>query len=122
MTTRNWLLFILALPAFALAYYFAVALPENQKARLDFDRERYQTEKKEQVEREAKLKEERDNKQIFFDACVADAVTAYWSYVKLNGEPVKGKPDTYNAPTTVWDTADKRKTNAIAECHRLYDK
>lgn len=119
---RKWLLVVLALPATALAYYFGIALPQSDRARFQFERDKYAAEIKEKAARETKQAQEQFERKTLLDACAADADTSYWTYVKLNGTAVANKPGAYSAPTTVWSTADKRKKDSLEECHKQFDK
>jgi hypothetical protein len=109
---------ILLIPALAVSYYFVVVLPSNERAKLQLEKDKYEAEKKERAERE----EQKKDNDILFGSCTVDADSAYWSYVKLNGKPVPGKAGTYSAPMHIWDAAEKRKSNALAECHKEFDK
>jgi hypothetical protein len=115
-------LLILAVPALAIGYYFAIALPANQRAALEFEKQKYEAEKQDKSRKASDELIANQSRKLEFDSCVEEADLEYWNYVKLNGKPIAGKPGAYNAPVTVWEVADKRKINAVAECHRLHDK
>ena len=122
MLSKNALLLVLLLPALAVAYYFAIALPSNEKAKLQFEKAKYDAEKKEKADSATKMQQADAERKTSLDYCVSQADLNYWNYVKLNGSEVKSKPGTYTASLQVWNTADKRKNDALAECHRQYDK
>lgn len=73
-----------------------------------------------EADTKAKAEGEKTLNEALLDGCLADADTHYWSYVKLNGTEIPNKPGTYNAPTSVWDYADKQKKSALDECYRKY--
>ena len=117
---RNGLLAVLAIPPLAVAYYFAVALPANERARLQFEKEKYEAAQKEKLAEESKRQKELEDQQALLDSCIGDAELTYWRYIKLNGNAVPNKPGTYTATVQVWNTADKRKNDELAECHRRF--
>ncbi|SRR6266496_142737 len=125
-TARNLLLVLCTLVALAVAYYFAIALPRHNRDRLEFDREKFKAqqeekqreqEEKREAEQEARSKTEVEaaGNEAALDSCTDEAEDEYWSYVKLNGQPVTGKPGVYTAPQYIWDDAAKRKKAAL-EC------
>lgn len=116
MENQNGIAAVLLIPALAIAYYFGIALPENQKAHLALEKQKYQDEQN----RRAEAEQQRATNETLLESCLGTAETDYWTYVKLNGQPVPGKPDTYTAPIHIWDSAAKNKKDAIEECHRRY--
>lgn len=121
MRFKLGILLVLLIPALAISYYFGIALPANERAKLQFEKDKYAAE---QAAKSAQ-NEERESARIQLQSCLDSADTEYWSYIKLNGTLVKGKEGTegaYSTPTFVLETADKRKQNALAECHRQYDR
>jgi len=116
------LLLIVLIPALAINYYFVVVLPEAERAKLQFEKDKYAAEKKERPDREAKDAERKSTNEALLQSCLETADQNYWIYIKLNGTAVPGKLGTYNAPMTTWNYADKKKEQDIAECHRQYDK
>lgn len=117
----------LGIAALSVAYYFAIALPRNNAARLALERERFEAdrkEKKRQADEEqlARERQEADKTaaELKYTRCEQEGDDAYWSYVKLNGNPVEGKPNTYSASQSTWEEAAKRKERTINYClHRF---
>lgn len=107
---------ILLIPALAVSYYFGVVLPANERTRLQLEKDKYEAEKKEKAEQHERAAS--NEKMLGF--CVDGTDAEYWSYIKLNGTPVAGKPGTYSAPTYIWEAAQKRKNDGLAECHKEY--
>ncbi len=131
LTPRNLLLCLCTLVAVAIAYYFAIALPRHNQARLEFDREKFRAQQEEkqkeqedkreaQQEARSKAEIEAAGNEAALDSCIDDAEDEYWSYIKLNGEPVAGKPGVYTAPQYIWDDAAKRKKAALDACYKRY--
>lgn len=118
--TKGFLLVLGTILVLSIAYYFVIALPSSEKARLDFERQKYEEQKKEKREKEEKEKVEAESRETQFQLCVDSAEQEYWNYVKLNGKPVPGKLSTYTAPMYVWNEAEKKKKESLAECHRRY--
>jgi hypothetical protein len=101
------ILWIAAVPALAIAYYFGIALPADNAARLELERQQHRYAQ----EAAAQLQER-------LDSCFTEADTSYWNYMKLNGEELQdGK---ISAPVSVWDTAEARKNYARETCLQRY--
>ena len=107
--------------ALAVSYYFLVSLPASNRERLQVERDAAASAKGERDTKEQAALQAAQDRDLSLQTCIRDADTTYWSYVKLNGKEIPGKAGTYSAPAFVWDTADKRKGDALAECHRQYD-
>ena len=90
------MLLIAAVPALAIAYYFAIALPADNAARLELERQQ-----------QSASQEEAAQLQTRRDSCFAEAENAYWNYMKLQGEALAD--GTISAPVSVWNAADARK-------------
>ena len=103
---RKALLALAGVLTLSVAYYFSVAVPASEKARLDFEKQKYE-------EQEQK----RASNQISLDLCLQGAETARLDYLKLNGE-VTG--DTVKAPDHVFQRADAEKKMATDECFRKF--
>ena len=101
------ILWIAAVPALAIAYYFGIALPADNAARLELERQQHRYAQ----EAAAQLQER-------LDSCFAEADNSYWNYMKVNGEELKD--GTISAPLSVWDTADARKNYARETCLKRY--
>jgi hypothetical protein len=104
-----------------VSYYYLVSLPASNLQRLQFEKDAAAAAKAERDSKEEDVAQAARDRAISFDSCSADADTEYWSYVKLNGKEIAGKRGAYTAPVLVWNMADKRKAEALAECHRQYD-
>jgi len=101
-------------------YYYLVSLPASNRQRLQFEKDAAAA-KAERDSREEEAAQAARDREMTFASCSADADTNYWSYVKLSGKEIPGKRGAYTAPVRVWNMADKRKAEALAECHRQYD-
>jgi hypothetical protein len=112
------ILWILAVPASAVAYYFAIALPADNEARLRLEREKYEDEQRRRKGEESRVLEEASERQRLLDRCLESADQAYWTYVKLNGTEFKGGE--VRAPANIWNTADKRKNDERDACFKRY--
>lgn len=113
--------------AASVSYYYAVALPRHNREALDFEREKYAAQvaesdrKRKEAEEKAKWeKDEMAANQFLLNDCLKQADDAYWSYMRLNGEEVEGKPGVITAKQYIWDTAAKDKKRRQDECYRLY--
>lgn len=112
------LLWITAIPALAIGYYFGIALPSYNDARLALERERYSDEQRRRTEEASKEQQDATFRQRLLETCLDAAESAYWTYVKLNGTELKdGK---VRAPMNVWNTADKRKNDDRDACFKQY--
>jgi hypothetical protein len=118
---RNLLAVAVGLVALAVSYYFVVSLPASNRERLQFEKDSAAAAKAERDSKGEEVAQATRDREMSFISCSADADTDYWSYVKLNGKEIPGKRGAYTAPTFVWNMADKRKLEALAECHRQYD-
>src|SRR5712692_9012217 len=117
------LLVLCGLAVLAIGYYFLIELPRHNGALLDLERQKFEAARKEkEVAEEEKTKaraEQQDQeKQTKLEHCIDDADDVYWQHVKLNGQPVEGKPGTYTAPRYVWDDAEKKKKAIIDSCYK----
>lgn len=121
ITPRNIVTASVALAAISVSYYFLVSLPASNRQRLQFEKETAAAAKTERDNKEEAAAQEARDRQVSFEQCAAEADMAYQSYVKLNGSEVPGKPGTYSASTLIFNNADKRKADALAECHRQFD-
>jgi hypothetical protein len=72
---------VLALPALALAYYFGIALPQSDRERFQFEKDKYAAETKEKAALETKQAQEQSERKTLLDACTADAGSSYWTYL-----------------------------------------
>jgi len=115
------LAFSASLVALSVSYYFSFSLPASNRERLQFEKDSAAAAKAERDGKEAAASQAAQDREGSFQLCSAAADVEYSSYVQLNGKEIPGKPGTYSAPSFVWSTAEKRKADALAECHRQYD-
>jgi hypothetical protein len=128
LSARNFLLVLATILVLSVAYYFVIALPAHNRLMLQLEREKFQKaqelKEKEELEKrtkEASAKAEAEQRTGVLNLCLNIAEEEYWNYIKLNGSEVKGKKGVYSAPTYVFDMAQKRKKEALDECHRRWD-
>ncbi len=102
----------------AIAYYFAIAIPAQNQAKLDFEKQKYQDEQKaKQYDLDEAALQKSLNK-TGLNLCLAAADESYWSYMKLNGtEKADG---TINALTRFWDAAAATKKTETDTCFKKY--
>lgn len=103
-------------------YYFVIALPSHNRAVLQFEREKFEQETAAKQRREAAAELDAELREGILESCTDAAEREYWFYVKLNGKPIPGKDGTWTAPGHVWDSAQKKKVDALAECHRKHGR
>jgi 3-phenylpropionate/cinnamic acid dioxygenase small subunit len=74
------------------------------------------------LEQKEKAKATADqDRQSKLESCVnVDADQEYWTYIRLNGKAVLGKPGQYTAFTSDWNEAARRKKDKIDECKLMY--
>jgi hypothetical protein len=119
---RNLLVASVALVALSVSYYFVIALPATNRERLRFERQAAEAARADREKKESEIAQAAEERKLAFQLCEIEADSSYWSYVKLNGKELPGKAGTYTANMSVWNIADKRKAEALAECHRKHDK
>lgn len=112
--TARLLVWVAAIPAVAVAYYFGVALPSYNEARLGIERQRYAEEQKRS---EQKDKEAEEHKGML-ETCLQKANDDYFSYLKLNGTQLKN--GTLSTPQYVSTGADKRKNDDRDACFKQF--
>lgn len=106
--------------ALSVSYYFAVELPAHNRAVLDFEREKYRTSQQEKKAKEAEetnLRRSADEDLLY---CTAAAETAYTNEVKANGTP--GARGTYTVPTATITVIQQKRTQALNECQKEFDR
>ena len=118
---KNILALSVAIVALTVSHYYLVSLPASNRARLQFEKDTAAAAKAERDSREEAALQASQELERSFQSCASDADESYWSYVKLNGREIPGKPGGYTAPMYVWNAANKQKAEALAECHRQYD-
>jgi uncharacterized protein HemX len=121
-------LLLVSVLALSIAYYFAISLPNHNRALLELEREKFMAaqEEKQMAGKEEALKEldtqiDAATREIQLHTCIDKAEAAYKTYVKLNGNEVPGKKGVYTAGRVIWDSAAKAKNEALEECHRQWD-
>ncbi len=122
ITPKNILALSAAIIALTVSHYYLVSLPTSNRARLQFEKDTAAGAKADRDSKEEAAVQASQERELSFQNCSGEAETSYWLYVKLNGKGVPGKPGTYTAPIFVWNTAAKEKADALAECHRQYDR
>ena len=106
------LLFVLAIPACAIAYYYAVVLPNHERATLDLEKQKFDAA---QEEKKA-AKDAGDLRDAQLEACLQSADNNYFKDIRNNGTPAGN--GSYNVDTRVQAGIDRRKQNAITECEK----
>jgi hypothetical protein len=121
---RNVLLALATILTLSICYYILVILPRESRARLDFEKQKYEDQKIQELksrQESDRIKAENETELLL---CESDADTRYWTYIKLNKSSSRagGKPGEviYVAPQTVWDAAAREKKEALAQCQRKY--
>jgi len=100
-----FLVALLTILVLSLSYFFVFALPKMKRDQLGLEKAKYDQEKE---------------LQESYVKCVDAADDEYESYIKLNGRPVEKQPGAYSAPEYIWQTADKNRNAALAECSRHF--
>ena len=113
----KWVVAFIGAVCLAIAYYFAVALPDINRQRLDFEKMKFEEQQKEKKEKETSEALAKFQRDAALEECIESADDAYWSYIKLNdGKEVAGKPGVYTASKASWDEAARRKKAKLDEC------
>ena len=117
-----------AIALLAIAYYFAVALPEQNRARLQLERDKFnqeleqrKTKEDEEARKESQRSIGKESAQTEYDTCLEDARKKFNRDLELNGKPVSGKPGTYTAPSTIMNEIEKQQSGNIEACRRQYE-
>lgn len=111
----------------SVAYYFMFALPKQNESRIALEAQKIEMEKQ-KIEREQKEKQAQENQKIEAQKqrayqlyeCRNAATERSNNYLRLNGTPVPGKPEVYNAPRYVHDEVAKILQRGLEDCERLY--
>src|SRR5258708_1377476 len=108
-------LLLLAVAVASIAYYFVIALPRNNAAKLKFEQSKYEDEKALRSQRDldetiekAKKAGDDEFKRSMLESCLNRADEHSEEYVLLNGGEKTAK-GTIQAPTYVWEAAEKKK-------------
>lgn len=118
--TRNFLLTLATLLALAISYYFVLALPSAERARLDFERMKYNNLKQEEIEKELKAQHDAESGALRIRLCQTEATKAYDSELKLNGRPIPGQPGVQELITLARKIADHEKQQVFDACMAGY--
>ena len=108
------LVWVAAIPAVAVAYYFGVALPSYNEARLGLERQRYADEQKRSQQKE----KEAEERKGMLESCLQKANDDYFAYLKLNGTQLKN--GNVSTPQYVSTAADKRKSDDRDACLKQF--
>jgi hypothetical protein len=109
---------ILLIPALAIAYYFAIALPENQRANLAFEKQKYADQQKREQEAVKKSEELAEENKASLSTCLYLAEQQSLADVTRNGKPARD--GLYSVELSVGNAIQRRKEHAVAECHRQF--
>ncbi len=102
-----YLVALLTILVLSISYFFLFALPKMKRDQLAWEKEMYA--------RQQQFQES-------YNKCVDAAEAEYESYIKLNGSPMAEQPGAYSASEYIWDTAEKRRSAALDECSRRYQR
>lgn len=112
----------------SIALYFAVLLPQHDRAKLQLEREKFEQQEKvrqekEQAdsERQQEIEKAKDQAKTDLLDCRATTERNYGKGLKLNGTLVPGKKDTYRGPTSLFDQLEKEQRAEDAACQRQYE-
>lgn len=105
---------VLAIPAIAIAYYFAIALPAFNEARLQLERQQHADD----LRRSEAAARDAEGRKEMLEACLQKASEDYFNYLKLNG--TVSKDGKISAPQSVAMVADKRKNDDRDACFKQY--
>jgi hypothetical protein len=120
LTVRGFLILLIAVFVLSIAYYFAIALPNHNRAMLDLEREKFRVSEEEKNRKERLAKNDADYKKNMLKNCINGVEDRYWRYVELNKERTD-KNGAIFAKADVWDRAQKVKKEELEECHRQWD-
>jgi len=111
---------VLAVPAICVSYYFAVSLPQHNKAMFEFEKQKYTDAKEREATTEAEAKVANETRASNLSWCLAQVDLDFQKDVQNNG--TRSKNGSYNVPTEVANGLMRKKENAISECHRQFGK
>jgi hypothetical protein len=111
----------------SVSYYFFIALPSQNEARIALEKQKLDMEQqkvvREQLEKQAQeavKTQEQDQRKSQLLACREAAIGRANIYLSLNGTPVPGQPNVFNAPRYVHDEVAKIKQQGFDDCQRMY--
>jgi hypothetical protein len=112
----------------SIAYYFAIALPHQDAAKLQLERDKFEQEEKlRQATEEAnsarqqEIEKAKDQAETKLLVCEASAESKYNRGLELNGTPVPGKKGVYNGSRALFDGLKKEQREENAACQRQYE-
>ena len=114
---KLYLMLLATIVALSVSYYFAIALPANNKARLEFEKEKYRNEQAALKAKEVAQEQEQQRSRLGLASCLAEADRAYYHDVALNGTR---NGTVYSVDQKIAAVIAKRRTDAQAECHRQF--
>ena len=92
ITPKNILALSVGIVAIAISYYFLVSLPASNRERLQFEKDTAAAAKAERDSQEQVAAQAAQGREMSLQQCSDEAETTYWSYVRLNGKEIPGKP------------------------------
>jgi len=114
---KTYLMLLATIVALSISYYFVVALPANNRARLDFEKEKYRNEQAEMKANKLAEAEKRDRNGVLLYACLTSADKTYDHELALNG--IKNGT-IYSVDSRKAAVISKRRVDAVAECHQQF--
>jgi hypothetical protein len=75
----------------AVAYYFAIALPNQNRANLNFQEQQYQDQQNSQQSAAKQVAQDKAQRSLSLTECMSEAQDTYNSSFQLNSTPVYGK-------------------------------
>jgi hypothetical protein len=115
LTPINYLLALATILALSIAYYYAIALPAQDRAKMQLEREKFQA----QQTRLAQEESDKLTRGVMLQKCMEEAETEYWLYMSLNGKKDPKTGATF-AQQNVWDAAQRDKEAKLEECYKRY--
>jgi hypothetical protein len=104
----------------AVAYYFAVSLPNYNNARLALERQKYSDEQKQRAEDAKKAVEREDARTVSLTLCLNAADRERIQYLKLNGTTTA--EGTIKTEDRIVRFADEKKKTADDSCFKQYGR
>lgn len=127
MQIKNVVIIAIIVVCSSISYYFFIALPHQNEARIAIEKQKLDMEKQ-KIEREQNEKQIQENLKIYSQSqrksqlldCRAAAEANANSYLELNGTPVPGKSGVYSAPRYVHDEVARKQQQGFDDCQRMY--
>jgi hypothetical protein len=111
----------LIIASLCIGYYFAVALPEHNRAVLQLEMEKFQKLEEEKKEKKEERQRIKDAAAEALTDCKVAAEREFNSTLKLNGTPVPGKPGVFHGSNAAFNSAGDVQAKANAACQRQYE-